>query len=82
MDLVRALTHVEYAMLRGDHVGIDFDADEAEGARLDGVCQALILRGCIIRYSTGDNFWGHSITPLGRLALRVSRPEMAFTVPQ
>ena len=78
---MRALTKDEHAMLRGDFRGITFDDDESEGARLSEVSEALILRGCLVRFDSGDGCWGHNITDLGRLALRVSRPEMATGLP-
>jgi hypothetical protein len=77
---VRALSDAQFAMLRGDHIGIDYDSAEGEGVSLDEVAHQLIARGCLVRYQCAPGFWGHAITELGRLALRVSRPEMAFRV--
>lgn len=81
---VRALSPDEYAHLRGDHrpgCGDGMMASTIEGARLFVLSEALRVRGCVIRVDYPDGSYGYNRTALGVLALRVSRPEMAFQVP-
>jgi hypothetical protein len=74
---MRALSRDEQAFLQGEHIGLLFSDAEAEGIRLMAIADSLVERGCLIRYRCAPGELGHSLTPLGRLALRVSRPEMA-----
>lgn len=70
---MRALTREEFAVLveKGD-----WDIRTEYGARIYSVCLSLTKRGCyVLTYEMGMACF--SITHLGRLALRVSRPEVA-----
>ena len=66
------------------HDDLFIDANTVDGAKLDAIAERLAERGCYVRrYYTEDfgdgpeDVTAYRITPLGRLALRVSRPEMA-----
>lgn len=72
---MRALTQDEYALLGSTILGSDDRT--VDGARRVQIADALTLRGCYRRTIEADGTH-YRITDLGRLALRVSRPEMAF----
>ncbi len=77
---MRALDQEEYDHLRGTMRGVTIAADDPDRERHMAIDERLRLRGCAVRHDYPDGSFGYSKTPLGRLALRVSRPEMAFTI--
>lgn len=75
---MRALTQEEYEALRA-HDQPAFIIED--GGRFDQTCARLVERGLYVKstYLVNDEEWTEwTITPLGLLALRVSRPEMAY----
>jgi hypothetical protein len=72
---MRALTKEECAVLDGEHNGYVHDA------RLVDVAHGLILRGCARSFINEEGSLEYTITPLGLLARRVSRPEQVMRLP-
>jgi len=77
---MRALTQDEYAVLNHAPTGIEYQP----GDSVLVVAERLIKRGCMaaVAYPSAADPGrvGYVVTDLGRLALRVSRPEMAYKV--
>lgn len=81
---MKALSPEQYAHLRGDDNAANrgpIERDDGAREKLFELSESLRLRGCTVRTNYPDGSFGYSRTPLGELALRVARPEMAFTVP-
>lgn len=74
---MRALTQEEYGILSGKRV-IEYDSPDR--AHLLAISERLRIRGCMVRSYYANGAIAYNKTPLGELALRVSRPEMAFTI--
>jgi hypothetical protein len=77
---VRALTPIEFAALHD--MSLPGELPELSGARdpIEDIYDRLVKRRCMTRVVTvGYINW--DITPLGRLALRVSRPDAAIKIP-
>ena len=78
---MRALSVDEYAVLSHKRTGATY----RDGDPVLTVADRLIKRGCMVAVACPTDVnpgrIGYCVTPLGRLALRVSRPEMAYQVP-
>lgn len=74
---MRALDQEEYDMLRGQLV-VEFASPDR--ARHMAISDRLLARGCVTRSVTPDGWIVYAKTHLGHLALRVSKPERAFTI--
>ena len=77
---MKALSPDEYDMLRQPFNTRIHGADFAKAV---ATCDRLVKRGCytlnVVKVD-GATCYSYTKTPLGHLALRVSRPEMAFTI--
>ena len=79
---MRALSKIEHEVLRGDYKGRVIRSDSAADAPLYRAFDSLLARGCVRRGPYSEDGAGtHVVTDLGRLALRVARPEMGMGLP-